>query len=65
MVLFFSFFFFLVFGFSFETESFPSESVDLICLLQVLCARMQLLLGLELYVLDFFFFFFFFFLLLS
>ena len=31
--------FFLVFGFSFETESFASESVDLIkfCLLQVFC----------------------------
>ena len=29
--------FFLLFGFSFETESFASESVDLICLLQVFC----------------------------
>ena len=30
-------FFFLVFGFSFETESFASESIDLIFLLQVFC----------------------------
>ena len=46
--------FFLLFGFSFETESFASESVDLICLLQVFC-----FLG---YVLDFFVFVLFFFL---
>ena len=47
--------FFLLFGFSFEIESFASESVDLICLLQVFC-----FLGfyvLELFVFLSFFFF--------